>query len=651
MASFWDRHRQKSKWAALLLLLRWRKGLAPLMLLVVLITGMFSAPSNMVAGLVTALSGTGWGARPAAGLTRFATRVGLSGFDNSDHSFSALMAALRTAKDSRNAGIGTFLQARAEAPRMDSIGMVRGDLKEMTVVAGSLWCSADGSIGSRFKVSLDDIGETCAVGGAAGNGVKRARFAWADKHHSGVVDCETTLPMQCSSSGADGVQVNGIMSPKESRETGSAVALDPEDLTGVRASMVASAYGEDAAGKVTGAKSAAGLSGASGLSDAAGAFAGKGFFSAKGHAVNPDDLRSTLSDPTVPIAGQTNTATRRPIGWSPPANTNNSVASTERNYKMRCSSNKSCALQQMVAARNAGLMSSNPICTAGNRCPGEYAATNTGVVYDHTDIHGLVNGGSYTGSSPPILSAPPQIDGFSSPAVPDPNISLSEGTDDAPDPLQMQACMQAVADCALMKTDQRSNMEKDLQPKLDWWAAQLPKLCGEPPNPPVDCCKAGACQPCNDAETQIKILCDNAKPLMTDIEAACSPIAALPDGSTVDCSKKFGDKIPTLDPNCNDPTGKLCFKQPSSALPPICEGELLACDIKNGTFCPLPALGCLWQPGMTQDTDTVCAEFCAQRKVCCSGQISTCTVPVPQPANYNQACNPLIAAPAGCKCN
>ena len=67
------------------------------------------------------------------------------------------------------------------------------------------------------------------------------------------------------------------------------------------------------------------------------------------------------------------------------------------------------AFVQLAAGRGRAAISVSPNCSAGSGCPGEFAATNTGAVYD---------GNTISGERTDILTAP-QVDGISSPNLPD----------------------------------------------------------------------------------------------------------------------------------------------------------------------------------------------------------------------------------------
>ena len=70
-----------------------------------------------------------------------------------------------------------------------------------------------------------------------------------------------------------------------------------------------------------------------------------------------------------------------------------------------------CALSQLADGRARAKISSDPVCTAKNGCPTEYAATNTGAVYDGNSIGPK---GLKVLSMPPV----PGLDDISGPRIP-----------------------------------------------------------------------------------------------------------------------------------------------------------------------------------------------------------------------------------------
>ncbi len=456
MSNFWERNKRKSVWALLLLLLRWRRGVLPLLLVLLFIMFAFVAPSNLMAYFARGLAGLPGGARLAAGISWAGARLGLGGFGSEAHSFGELLAAFRAAKDARSAGWGSIFRQGsagwgAGGYGGDSTGMVRGDLN--------------------------------AAAGGANLGAK----------------------VQGGSS------ISGILTPNEAKEAGGAVELVPADLAGERAGLVNSAYAESA-GRVTGKRFAAGFSDAAGvfgagLSESVGPYASQAFFSSAGHAPSPNNVRSTLSDASVPIAGQTNTATRRPIGWAAPNAKTARAASTARDYRLKGGR----AIAQLVTGRNAGLMSTAPVCSLGSGCPPEYATANIGGVYDGGTLGtGLIGtGSSAAGNTPRILTGPVAIDGIAVPTMPDPNVDLGS---DMPDPTEMDACMTMLSECQKQKGTARSQLNGQVE-KMSSLAGQMGGACGDP-------CHCGKC---NQLKNDIASLCGG--PISQSVSEISAPCA------------------------------------------------------------------------------------------------------------------------------
>lgn len=120
MAQFIDRHKRKGLLALLLLLFDRRKGLLPLLLLVFLLSALFVLPS----GFLNSIPGA---SRLASVAGSLASKLGLAPSD--ERSFKGLLAAFRSAKDSRSMGWGMF-QGRGRSSGESSIGLVSGSRSE-----------------------------------------------------------------------------------------------------------------------------------------------------------------------------------------------------------------------------------------------------------------------------------------------------------------------------------------------------------------------------------------------------------------------------------------------------------------------------------------------------------------------------------------
>ncbi len=462
MATFWERNRQKSKWAFLLLLLRWRKGTPALLLLLLVVLGgressRLLTPERLqgieqypgghfvargMGGLSAILGGgdaSGDGGSASADAGRGRAGGLLAGFQSAQDGPGSAMARFFAEGGGASGGMGIAGGDQAGQPRGDSMGMVRGNPKDET-------------------------------GGA-------------------------NLAAKISSGG--GQTVHGVMTPAEAKEKGTGVFVEPGDHTGENA-------GEAAAGTSTGSTAP---------------YVTANFFNAKGHAAN-----SAL------------------VSWSSQSPASR-VGASERDYKMNCSNSNNCALQQVVAARNTGIMSTQ------SNTASEYRSTTMGTVYDHTDNRGRISGGSYTGGVPGIVSAP-KIDGTSMPMVPNSGTSLSgrdvSGTinwdNSASDGGQLEKCSQEIQTCHEQAgiwtdaaTQDAQTLENSMPAYLSMLATECVAMCPEP---------TGSCVSCMATLAQMQSrLC---KQLQADLAGL---FAAKVNCVTADCSTDFC---------ASDPTNQLC---------------------------------------------------------------------------------------------
>jgi hypothetical protein len=367
MATFLDKNKKKSALAALLLFLRTRKTVTALLLLVALATFLFVSPSNFI------LSFPG-GARVAAGVAWIAGKVGMDtskwGLAGGKRDYNDLLAAFHAAKEGGGkAGWSAFMRGGegADAYRLasgssGSLGFVKGNAKDLEA--------------------------------SGGNG--------ANLPKSGSVD--------------------GVLNPDDAknRGEGEGVALSEGDVAGERAGMVKSAF---AGGFANGSGAGAGAGGEGMLSG--GAFAnsnffgngsGSGFGNGAGFGGGKGAVSGKLGDVVKGglegIKGQTakgvqiQGAAKGQLSASKASQIN---ARTSKGLVGTHTISGQRAFVQLAAGRGRASISVAPNCTPGSGCPGEFAATNTGAVYDGNNI---------TGERTDILTAP-EIDGISTPNLPD----------------------------------------------------------------------------------------------------------------------------------------------------------------------------------------------------------------------------------------
>lgn len=203
MSTFFEKNKRKSVLALLLLFLKWRRGLGPMLLMLCLVMFLFIAPANLMGIMVDGISRLPGGSRVAAGITWLAGRAGLWR-GAGDESFDDLLAAFRAARADRSQADGLWrniLSGRGGRAG-SSVGLVRGSRSDL-----------DG-------------------GAKLGAGVK------------------------------GGESIGGILTPEEASKGAQGVEIQPGDLDGERAGLVQSAYAEGAPGSgVMGRLGASGLSG------------------------------------------------------------------------------------------------------------------------------------------------------------------------------------------------------------------------------------------------------------------------------------------------------------------------------------------------------------------------------------------------------
>ncbi len=191
--------------------------------------------------------------------------------------------------------------------------------------------------------------------------------------------------------------VDGVLNPDDARNRGEGegVALSDQDLTGERAGMVKSAFagGFGAGGSLSG-----------------GAFANSGFFSGKGAASGT--LGGIVKGGLEGINASSGKGVQIPGGAKGQMSASRASKISARTNRGSVGSHTISgqrAFVQLAAGRGRAAISVAPNCTPGSGCPGEFAAVQTGAVYD---------GNSISGPGTDILTAP-QIDGISSPNLPD----------------------------------------------------------------------------------------------------------------------------------------------------------------------------------------------------------------------------------------
>ncbi len=360
-STFLDRNKKKSLLAALLLFLRERKVLVVLLLLVFIASTVFLSPSSWITGLPG-------GTRLAASVAWIAGKLGVDisqwGLAGGKHSFNDLAAAFASAKANQGKGAigwGAFFgrASGGTGDGQDSLGFVKG--------------------------SKADLG-TASLSGKSGNGIA------------------------------------GALTPEEANadQNANAVAINPNDVGGEREGWVKNAFAggfvNGLFGSGPGGPGGAGADGAAMLSG--GAFASKGFFAGKGGAASESNSiaqnglngSNPISVPKSKIQG----AAKGQLSYK------QATALDARSMKGAAAASSlggNRAFTQLAEGRGRAALAVTPNC-APPGCPGEFATTNTGAIYD---------GNRTSGSNTDLITAP-QVDGIQTPNIPD--TSMAQGYED-----------------------------------------------------------------------------------------------------------------------------------------------------------------------------------------------------------------------------
>lgn len=456
--TFLQRNKKKSALALLLLFLRERKVLVLLLLLVFLASTVFISPSSWI----TSFPG---GTRFAAGVAWLAGKMGV---DTSrwglggpgKRSYADLLEAFREAKASHNAG-------------------------------GVGW-------GPFF-------GHGGAGGGAAGAGGGEGSLGYVKGSKS---DLEHGVGADGAGGGAKSVA--GIVDPADPKSRdGNAVALTADDLGGERAGYVDTLNGNGFMGKGIGSDNrlpggGSGPGGDGSLSG--GAYADKGFFNGTGGA-----------------AGTTNGLAKAGLNSMPPVATPASVKGGAAKGSLSAFASRGVEARATKGVMGAASLTNNLAFAQaaegkarddiGNQCvppscPMEYAATNSGAIYDGNNI----TAGFLSSSDPGAGGV--GLDNSAVDVPPDPGTNGGTGADTQAQ--QMQTCANLIQQCQQQKTASMPQVGQD-ETQIQGLYNQMPGACGDPCN----------CGPCHSLQNQISAKCAEMK--SGPLAQADAPCAPLPD--------------------------------------------------------------------------------------------------------------------------
>ena len=435
-ATFLDRNKKKSLLAALLLLLRQRKMLVLLVFLVMAASAVFLGPSSWVTGFPGGRFFAADVAWIAAKMGYDVSKWGIGAADK--RSYDDLLAAFRAARTG-----GAVPGWSAFFGRNGSGG------------AGSTPSSLD-----YVKGSKSDLGRQKSAGGS--------------QSVAAVVDP------------AD---------PKN-RAAGNGVTISEADLGGQREGLVKQAF---AGGFLTGLFGGGGGPGAGG-GDAAlsgGAYATKGFFSGNGGAAGTSN---GLAQGGVAGAGSVPTPSGMKGGGAKGTMSANStralVVREQKGVLSAGSIGGNVAYTQLAEGASRDQLGTT-YCKAPD-CPGEYAATNTGAIYDGNAI----GAGFLTSSDPGGNSA-----GLINSTVNVPPDSIVNGN--GQDPAEISKCVTIAQQCAQAS----QNLAVGFGPIQDQINADAQRA-GK------DCNPWCICDGCNSDNNDLAAQCNNMNNLQDQIQNA-----------------------------------------------------------------------------------------------------------------------------------
>jgi hypothetical protein len=283
--------------------------------------------------------------------------------------------------------------------------------------------------------------------------------------------------------------VSGILSPEDAanRGEGEGVALTDGDLSGERASLVKSAFA-GGFGSNPGAAGGAMVSG--------GAYVSQGFFgggpgAASGKAgdrvkAGLDGLPAASAARGVAVAGGS-------TGKLSAYKANQIDARLAKGMKGARALGGQRAFVQLAEGRGRDSVSVAPNCTAATACPSEFAATNTGAIYDGTIM---------TDANSGILTTPDE---------PAPAVPLDGALPASADPAKLIECQNKVQQCEKARQPYYASLGS-AQSSINALMGQMPGACGDP-------CHCGGC---NSLKSQIQSICGGQlETSLNAIEAPC----------------------------------------------------------------------------------------------------------------------------------
>lgn len=495
--SFLDRNKKKSLLALLLLFLRQRKALVLLLLILLLASSVFVVP-----GWVTGLPG---GARFAAGVAWIAGKLGADRSrwglaPGGSNSYSDLVAAFKAAKAGSNGGGlgwgGGYMGRGSGAAPGDSLDMIKGSRSDLE------------------PTKMKDLGGNQTIKGIVDSSDPKAgKGPIPVALNSGDLGGEREQTLHQGFAGF----LNGMLGGPGAPGAG---GRGPASGPGVGGGPGVGPDGRPLTG-------AAALSG--------GAYANKGFFNGTGGAVTQAGGLAYSGRQAV------GTAAVPPSRIAGAANGKLSAAAS-RAVETRAMQNAATSVSMgggafsQLAVGNARDQLAVEHCNPPG-CPGEYAATNTGAVYDGTNItQGFLTssdpgGGDSAGSTNPSVDVPPD--------------SAVSGT--TVDPGVVADCEQRLNSCENAKGADEKHLGQ-LDEQINSLMGQMPSACGDPCN----------CDPCTNLQNRINGICHgDLQQTINRIQAPCvlpavcsengiqTPTASGASSGSAMCDMNFGQCGPS----------------------------------------------------------------------------------------------------------
>jgi hypothetical protein len=333
-------------------------------------------------------------------------------------------------------------------------------------------------------------------GGGAGGGVA-AGTSSLDFVKGSKSDLEHGVGAAGAGTGPQSVA--GIVDPNDPKNRDNAVAIGDGEVGGEREGFVKEAF---AGGFMHG------LIGGGDGGPSGGAYASKGFFNGVGGAAGTSNgaakagLAGLQSVPTPATAkGGSSKSKLSALAF-------HAVEAKGTKGVLGAASLGGNLAYTQLAEGNSRAQLGTRYCVAPD-CPAEFAATNSGAIYDGNNISaGQLTSSDPGGNSSGLINSTVDV-------PPDDSGGLGGGGA-AGDAANMKTCADQMQACSASKVAPMQQEGKD-ENQLNDWFGEMGGACGDPCN----------CGPCNDLKAKISGLCNGD--FATQISLADAPCAPLPD--------------------------------------------------------------------------------------------------------------------------